>query len=334
MTQTNKLLLLGKVIHAKAEYQQLSELAELVEFTSKTREEFISDLHGKYSDITAIYNTHHSDHIVHGIDQEIVSHFPESLKFVCHNGAGYDSVDVKSLTGREIQLSNTPQAVANATANTAIYLILGALRNFNRLANELRRGNWCRTTPEAHEPTGKVLGILGLGGIGSLIRDKAATLGFDRIIYHNRRQLPKNEEGLAEYVTFDELLAQSDVLSLSLPLNPNTRHIIDAGALSKCKDGVVIVNTSRGAIIDEKALVRALDSGKVSSAGLDVFEKEPEIDPGLLSNENILLLPHVGTHAVEPRKEMELTVIRNLRSAFKTGKVVDLVPEQVKSSRL
>jgi glyoxylate reductase len=329
MTQKAKILLLGKIIHAGKEYSELSSIAQLVDFTSTSRQEFINDLKTKYSDITGIFSTFHGESVIGGIDEEIASHFPPSLKFVCHNGAGYDMIKVDQLTKRGIQLSNTPDAVANATADTTIYLIIGALRNFGRLATELRRGNWCRTTPEAHDPKGKVLGILGLGGIGRFVRDKAIPLGFSKIIYHNRRPLPKELAGVAEYVSFDELLAQSDVLSLNLPLNANTRHTINAETLTKCKDGVVIVNTARGAVIDEDALVNAINSGKVSSVGLDVFENEPKIHPGLLANDNVLLLPHVGTHTVESRKDMEMTVIRNIESAINVGEVTDLVPEQV-----
>jgi D-3-phosphoglycerate dehydrogenase len=173
-----------------------------------------------------------------------------------------------------------------------------------------------------------VLGILGLGGIGRAVRDKARVFGFSKILYHNRNRLSPELEGDAIYCSFDELLAQSDVISANLPLNPKTRHILDANAIAKCKDGVAIVNTGRGALIDEDALVKALDSGKVSTVGLDVFEKEPEIHPGLLKNENALLLPHVGTHAVEARTEMEETAIRNVEAAVTGNKLYDPVPEQ------
>ncbi|ANB11147.1 Gor1p [Sugiyamaella lignohabitans] len=326
----NQILLLGSVSLAKKEYQELSELAELISYTSSSREEFIADLKTKYKEITAIYSTFAGEKAVGGIDEEIVSHFPPSLKYICHNGAGYDLVQVEYLTKRGIQLSNTPDAVANATADTAVYLILSALRNFSRLSEELRKGNWLGTVPLAREPKDKVLGILGMGSIGHLVHEKVIPLGFSKVIYYNRHQLPKEKEKGAEYVTFDELLAQSDVLFVSVPLNAGTRHIINAEALAKAKDGVVVVNTARGAVIDEEALVQALESGKVSNVGLDVFEFEPKIHPGLLANPNAVLLPHVGTHTVESRTEMELTVIRNIRSALTTGKVIDVVPEQQK----
>jgi glyoxylate reductase len=149
-----------------------------------------------------------------------------------------------------------------------------------------------------------------------------------KIQYHNRHPLSSDEEksaGNAKYVTFDELLATSDVLSLNLPLNPTTRHIISHAEFAKMKDGIVIVNTARGAVMNEDALVDALESGKVASAGLDVYEDEPSIHPGLLKNENVLLLPHMGTHTLETHKTMEVMVIDNIRAAITKGHLLNPV---------
>lgn len=153
---------------------------------------------------------------------------------------------------------------------------------------------------------------------------RAITLGM-KIQYHNRNRLSPVQEkaaGDAKYVSFDELLATSDVLSLNLPLNPKTRHIISNTEFAKMKDGIVIVNTARGAVMDEAALVDALDSGKVASAGLDVYEDEPIIHPGLMKNENVLLVPHLGTHTYETQKAMEVLVIDNIRAAITKGKLL------------
>ena len=156
---------------------------------------------------------------------------------------------------------------------------------------------------------------------------RAIAMGM-KIQYHNRNRLSPAQEkaaGDAKYVTFDELLATSDVLSLNLPLNPKTRHIISHAEFAKMKDGIVIVNTARGAVMDEAALVEALDSGKVASAGLDVYEEEPKIHPGLIKNETVLLVPHLGTHTYETQKAMEVLVINNIRSALTTGTLLTAV---------
>ena len=179
------------------------------------------------------------------------------------------------------------------------------MRNYNKGIKQLRRGEFKSGVPLGHDLQGKTLGILGMGDIGRAMALRMSLLGM-KIIYHNRRKLDDLEEKNATYVSFDELLAKSDVLSLNLPLNPRTRHIIDDKEFAKMKDGIVIVNTARGAVMNEAALVKALDAGKVRSAGLDVYEDEPKVHPGLIANENVLLVPHMGTHTYETQKAMEL----------------------------
>lgn len=149
-----------------------------------------------------------------------------------------------------------------------------------------------------------------------------------KIAYHNRSRLSEELEGDARYLSFDELLAQSDVLSLNLSLNAKTRHIISALEFAKMKDGIILINTARGALINEKDLVKALESGKVASAGLDVFENEPKVEEGLLKNDKVVLLPHIGTNTWETQKDMELLVLHNLESAVETGELLTPIPEQ------
>lgn len=148
------------------------------------------------------------------------------------------------------------------------------------------------------------------------------------IQYHNRNRLPMDQEDGAKYVSFEELLKTSDVLSLNLALNASTRHIISKPQFDMMKEDVVVVNTARGPIIDEAALVDALNSGKVGAAGLDVFEEEPKIHPGLLENTNAVLLPHIGTATWETQKDMELLVLENLKSAIEGKGLLTRVPEQ------
>lgn len=150
-----------------------------------------------------------------------------------------------------------------------------------------------------------------------------------KIIYHNRKPLSPELAGDATYVSFDELLSQSNVISLNLSLNASTRHIIGPNEFEKMKDGVVIVNTARGPLIDEAALVAALKSGKVFSAGLDVFEEEPKVHPGLLNNDKVVILPHMGTSTFETQANMELLVLANLKKAINEGKLLTQVSEQV-----
>lgn len=203
------------------------------------------------------------------------------------------------LTFADIQVSSTPIAVNDATADVAIFLLLGALRRIHIPYNNLRQGKWRGPGFQlGYDPKNKVLGILGMGGIGREVAKRAVAFGM-KIQYHNRTQLSPSEEGGAKYVSFEELLKTSDVLSLNLSLNKNTQGIIGKKEFGMMKKGIVIVNTARGKLIDEQALVDALEDGTVFSAGLDVYEEEPKIHQGLLDNPNVVLLPHIGTATLE-----------------------------------
>lgn len=324
-----KVLLLGKVIYAVKEWEALSDVAELAVLESKSRTEFFQDLKGKYSDVVGIFRTAASKNVIGLFDKELANELPESVKYVCHRGAGYDQIDVQHFTPRGIKVSHTPGAVDAPTADAHLYLILGALRNFAHGSYQLRQKEWVKDVIIAHDPAGKVLGIVGMGGIGRALRDRCAPLGFTKIIYYNRNRLAPELEKDAVYVdNVEELLSLSDVISLNCPLNDATYHLINRERIALMKDGVVITNTSRGKVIDEEALVEALETGKVGAVGLDVFESEPIVHPGLLANPRALLLPHMGTHTIESRTKMEILVIDNLRSGITKGELITIVPEQ------
>ena len=275
-----------------------------------------------------IYRSNESTSKTGPFDEELVQVLPKSLKYIAHNGAGYDNIQVAACTQRGIQVSSTPIAVNDATADTALFLMLGALRKVTIPFTAVRKGEWRgKGFGLGHDPKKRVLGILGMGGIGRAVATRARAFGMT-IQYHNRNRLPADQEDGAKYVSFEELLQTSDVLSLNLALNTSTRHIISKPQFDMMKEGMVIVNTARGPIIDEAALVDALNSGKVGAAGLDVFEEEPKIHPGLLENTNAVLLPHIGTATWETQKDMELLVLDNLKSAIEGKGLLTRVPEQ------
>ncbi|KAL9599341.1 MAG: hypothetical protein Q9219_003874 [cf. Caloplaca sp. 3 TL-2023] len=172
-----------------------------------------------------------------------------------------------------------------------------------------------------------------MGGIGSAFAQRAAPFDF-RLQYHNRNPIvhPSGSPANAKYVGFDELLRTSDVISVHLPLNSATKGLIGREQFAMMKDGVVIVNTARGKIIDEEALVEALEQGKVFAAGLDVYEKEPEIHPGLVKNDNVVLMPHIGTATIETQRKMEMLVIANIRSVLERGSLLTPVVESRRSN--
>ncbi|UPL00518.1 hypothetical protein LCI18_011452 [Fusarium solani-melongenae] len=324
-----KILLLGEIIHALQSWRGLTSLAEIVGPEVETRAEFIEKCRqGGFDGVVVLHRMYHSVTVTGLIDEELVQALPESVKFICHTGAGYDQIDVAACSRRQIQVSNVPQEVNDSTADTAIFLMLGALRGFNQSVMTLRSGSWrgSPSPPLGHDPEGKTLGIIGCGGIGRNMARKAAAFGM-KVIYYNRTKSDDITE--AAYASLDDLLGSSDVIAISLPLNAATRHFLSYKDFDKMKKGVVVINTARGPIIDEQALVDALESGKVWSCGLDVYENEPAVHPDLVAHPRAMLLPHLGTYTVETHAKMEERCIANVRAALEKGKVNDLVPEQL-----
>jgi len=271
---------------AKEEWEALSSVAQLIEVKSTNPADFKKEAEsGAFEGVVAAYRAFTSMTITGLIDAELLKLMPKSFKFLCQNGAGYDPINVHDCTEAGVRVCNVPEIADDATADTCLFLILGALRMFNPVMAALREGKFKGPSPKiGHDPRGKVLGILGMGGIGRNVMKKAEGFGMT-IQYYNRNPLSDELSGGAKYVSFDELLATSDVLSLNLPLNvsllrvqaartefeqKNTRHIISTAEFAKMKKDIVIVNTARGAVMDEAALVKALDEGKVRSCGLDV----------------------------------------------------------------
>ncbi|KGR00402.1 hypothetical protein MEM_02212 [Candida albicans L26] len=334
MTTSNrpKVLRLGKIEFAQKKWDEVAQIADVIDCESQNREEFIKDLQTKYSDITNIARTYASVEQTGRFDAELAQHMPKTLVSLSHNGAGYDQIDVQPFTDKGIQVSNVTVPVEGPTAVTAVFLVLSCLRNYQEGHQILYDGGWdskkCGGAKLGHSPEGKVVGILGMGGIGRAIRDRLKPFGFTKILYHNRKPLSSDLEGGAEYVSKEDLFKQADIICISVPLNAHTKHSINKEAISQMKDGVILINTARGAVIDEKELPELLKSGKIGAFGADVFEKEPEVSPELYRLPNVVSLPHMGTHTYEAIKDMEDWVAENVESCLKTGKVKTIVPEQ------
>ncbi|EGV61068.1 glyoxylate reductase [Yamadazyma tenuis] len=334
MSTKPKVLWIGAPFASGAGWDELSHIADVQACTSKDRQEFIQDLKGKYNDITCIGRTFNMAQTGR-FDEELVSHFPPTLKAVCNSGAGYDQVDVEPLIKRNIQLSNVTTPVEAPTADTAVYLVLATLRNFQEGHDLMVKGKWVPGVKSAgsklgHNPSAKVVGILGMGGIGRAIRDRLVPFGFKKIIYYNRSKLSPDLEQGAEYTSFDDLISNSDIICVSVPLNPKTHHLLDAKVLGKMKKDVIIVNTARGAVIDEAAILDKLQNNEIGFFGSDVFEFEPKVSQDLLNLPNVVSLPHMGTHTVEAVLGLESFTVENIDSVLRSGKVKTVVPEMAK----
>jgi glyoxylate reductase len=234
------------------------------------------------------------------------------LKVVANVAVGYDNVDVPALAGRGIVVTNTPGVLTDATADLAFGLLLALTRRIGEGERLLRS----RTPWSFHLGfllgsglQGKTLGIVGFGQIGRAMANRAEAFGMS-IVYSGRTN---RGDG---FVSFEELLARSDVVSLHCPLTPETRHLIDAAALRAMKPGAYLVNTTRGPVVDEAALADALDAGEIAGAALDVFEKEPEVEPRLLGRDDVVLSPHLGSATVETRTAMAVLAARNVAAVL------------------
>jgi len=224
------------------------------------------------------------------VDAELLDAAP-SLQVVANHAVGVDNVDVEACTARGIWVTHTPDAVTESTADLTWALILAAARRIGEGERLLRAGRFTGWTPTlllGLELRGATLGIVGLGRIGEAVARRARGFGMHVLHTTTRGGIP-----------LEELLARSDVVTLHCPLTPETRHLIDAQRLAQMKPGAILVNTTRGPVVDEAALVAALESGHLGGAGLDVYEDEPRIHPGLLRREDVVLIPHLGsaTHA-------------------------------------
>lgn len=286
-TRKPKVLLLDQVKLATAELNQLSSVANVIQSTATTRHELIQRFKrgGDYSDVVGIYRHFggaRSIRITGRFDAELVSHLPESLRFIVHNGAGYDQLDIQALSEKRVQASNVPSAVDDATSDVALYLLLGALRRFPLAKAQMSEGKFNSSFPflEARDPRGKTLGIVGAGGIGRAFAYKASHALGMKVVYHNRNRLSQEVElqaakGGMRYVgTLDELLKQSDVVSLHCPLTPATKGLIGREQLQAMKNDAILINTARGPVVKEEELAYALEEGSIAGAGLDVFEAE------------------------------------------------------------
>ena len=251
------------------------------------------------------------------IDAALLDSAP-NLKVVANYAVGYDNFDVDAARQRGIAMSNTPDVLTEATADIAFALLLSLARRVREGERIVRQGEFHGWQPDmllGTELAGRIFGVAGLGRIGAATARRARGFGM-RVIYFGRRDASIDvvQELKAERVALETLIRQSDVLSLHCPLNEGTRHLIDADAFEKMKPGALLINTARGPVVDEAALVAALDAGHIAGAGLDVYEEEPKVHPGLIDRDDVVLLPHLGSATVDTRAKMaELTLDNALR---------------------
>lgn len=246
---------------------------------------------------------------------DVIARLPESVRAICSFSVGYDHIDLAAAKARGILVTNTPEVLNNATAEVAMLLLLGAARRAHEGTRMIRTNTWADWSATGQlgiEVTGKRLGIIGMGRVGQILAKRAR--GFDmEIHYYNRHRLPPDlEMGAIFHEDLRQMLPQCDFVSIHCPATAETHHLLNAERIALLPDGAVVVNTARGAVVDDDALISALSSGKLFAAGLDVFNGEPNIDPRYRELDNTFLLPHVGSATRETRDAMGFRALDNL----------------------
>lgn len=253
------------------------------------------------------------------IDAGLIGQAGERLKLIASYGSGFDHIDVATARSRGILVSNTPGVVTEDTADIALALMLAVTRRIPEGLAAMQAGSWGGWAPTAFlggRLAGRRLGILGMGRIGLAVARRARAFGC-QVHYHNRRRLRPEVEAEVEatwWESLDQMIARMDIVSVNCPHTPSTFHLLNARRLKLMKPSAVIVNTSRGEVIDENALTRGLKAGEIAGAGLDVYEHGTEISPDLRSLPNVVLLPHMGSATLEGRLEMGEKVIINIKT--------------------
>ena len=262
------------------------------------------------------------------IDEEVLSANPD-LKIVANYAVGYNNIAVQAATSMGIPVTNTPGVLTETSADLAFSLMMAVSRRLVEADAYLRSGRWDGwgplqfLGPDVH---GAVLGIIGLGRIGKAVAERAKAFGM-QIKYWNRTRLSEEEEQRVgmEYLPLEQLLQVADFVSLHVSFTPETTHLISTREFGLMKRGSVLINTSRGAVVDEKALVKALQNGSIWGAGLDVFENEPAVEEELLTMKNVVLLPHLGSASIATRTKMGMIAIDNILAAWRGENIPNLV---------
>ena len=263
------------------------------------------------------------------VDDEFLDAAGPGLKIVANYAVGFDNIDVEACTRRGVLASNTPEVLTETTADTAWALMIGAARRVaegDRFLRSRQPWIWGPEMMLGQDIHGKVLGIVGFGRIGQAVARRGAGFGM-RVIYFDVMRPPEEVERAAgaEFREFDDLLGEADFISVHVALTPQTRHLFGPDQFRAMKDTAVLVNTSRGPVIDEGGLAEALAAGEIFAAGLDVFENEPEVHPKLLELDNAVVIPHLGSATVETRDAMGFLAVENLVSALEGERPPTLV---------
>ena len=265
------------------------------------------------------------------VGEEFFSNLNGKLKIIAHVGVGYDNISIKAAEVKKIKVTNTPNVLNEAVAETTILLILAASRRAGEAYNLVRSDNWKNQKPDltkfmiGNSVTGKTLGIIGMGRIGRIVAQSAKAFGM-KIIYYNRNKLSEDlEDGAKYYSDLNSMLPECDFVSIHTPATPDTKNILNASTIGLLPNHAVVINTSRGSTIDDDALIDALENKKIYGAGLDVFNNEPNLDNRYTKLDNCFVLPHIGSATHETRLAMSMMAVDNIYCFFNNKPLISEV---------
>ena len=265
------------------------------------------------------------------VGEEFFSNLNGKLKIIAHVGVGYDNISIKAAEVKKIKVTNTPNVLNEAVAETTILLILAASRRAGEAYNLVRSDNWKNQKPDltkfmiGNSVTGKTLGIIGMGRIGRIVAQSAKAFGM-KIIYYNRNKLSEDlEDGAKYYSDLNSMLPECDFVSIHTPATPDTKNILNASTIGLLPNHAVVINTSRGSTIDDNALIDALENKKIYGAGLDVFNNEPNLDNRYTKLDNCFVLPHIGSATHETRLAMSMMAVDNIYCFFNNKPLISEV---------
>jgi len=248
------------------------------------------------------------------IDEDVINACP-NVKIMANYAVGYNNIDIEAAIKRSLIVTNTPDVLSDTTAETAWSLLFAVSRRIVEADRYVRNGDWKRFSANlflGRDIFNKTLGIVGAGSIGRRFAEKARGYHMTLLYYNRNRDLEFEKQYNATYVGMDDLLSESDFISLHVPLNEETHHLIGEEEISLMKESAILINTSRGPVIDEDALIKALQEKRIYGAGLDVFENEPQVPEALITMDNVVLLPHIGSSSTETRDRMSELVAHNI----------------------
>ena len=265
------------------------------------------------------------------VGEEFFSNLTGKLKIIAHVGVGYDNISIKAAEVKKIKVTNTPNVLNEAVAETTILLILAASRRAGEAYNLVRSDNWKNQKPDltkfmiGNSVTGKTLGIIGMGRIGRIVAQSAKAFGM-KIIYYNRNKLSEDlEDGAKYYSDLNSMLPECDFVSIHTPATPDTKNILNVSTIGLLPKHAVVINTSRGSTIDDNALIDALENKKIYGAGLDVFNNEPNLDNRYTKLDNCFVLPHIGSATHETRLAMSMMAVDNIYCFFNNKPLISEV---------